>query len=69
MATKPPISRTVKAIATQLKYLLINAFILGPSFQIRNETRKNLAPRLMIEATRNITMSMLNAPDEIVITL
>ncbi len=69
IATKPPISRTVKAIASQLKYLSINDLIWGPNFQINAATKKKRAPRLMIEATINMTILILKAPEEIVITL
>ena len=69
IATKPPINRTVNAIASQLKYLSINNFICGPNFQIKAATRKNLAPLLIIEAIMNITILILKAPEDIVITL
>jgi hypothetical protein len=66
---KPPISKTVNAIASQLKYLSINDFICGPNFHIKKATRKNLAPRLITDATMNIRILILNAPDEMVIIL
>ena len=69
IAIKPPINRTVNAIASQLKYLSINNFICGPNFQIKAATKKKRAPRLIIEATMNIIMFMLKAPEDMVITL
>ena len=57
----------MNAIASQLKYLSIKDFICGPYFQIKNATKKNLAPRLIKEAIINIPKWILNAPDEIVI--
>ncbi len=69
MAANPPISKMVKAIASQLKYLSMNALIAGPNFQMSALTKKNLAPLLMTEARINIKILILNAPDEMVISL
>ena len=69
IVTNPPINSTVKAIASQLKYLSINSLITGPNFQISAATRKKRAPLLIIEAITNIIILILNAPEEIVINL
>ncbi len=69
MARKPPISKTVKATASQLKYLSMKLFIRGPNFRIKKATRKNRAPRLMVEAMIKTDSPILNAPEEMVMTL
>ena len=56
-------------MASQLKYLSIKDFICGPNFQISAATRKKRAPLLIIDAIMNIIILILNAPEEIVITL
>ena len=63
---KLPISNTVKATANRLKYLSINVFIGAPNFQINPPIKKNLSPRLTIDAMTNITKSMLNTPEVMV---
>lgn len=67
--TNPPINITVNPIASQLKYLSMKLLICGPNRQIRNATKKNLAPRLTMEAKRNIGKFIKKAPAEIVNTL
>lgn len=69
IAKNPPIKRIVKIIASQLKYLSMNDFICGPNFQISMAIKKNLAPLLIIDAIINIGRLILNAPEDIVITL
>ena len=66
---KPPIKSAVNAIATQLKYLSMKVFIWGPNFQIKNATRKNLAPLLTADAKINKGRLINTDPDEIAITL
>ena len=55
--------------ASQLKYLSINLLIGSPNLNSKMEIKKNLAPRDMIDANKNITKLILNAPAEIVIIL
>ena len=66
MSKNPPISNTVKAIANRLKYLSMNDLIGAPNFHINHPMRKNLSPRLMIDAMVNIIKSMSNTPEVIV---
>ena len=66
IARKPPTRRIVKTMVNILKYLSINLVIGSPNFHINNDTRKNLAERLTVEAKRKVGKLILNAPDEIV---
>ena len=47
----------------------MKTLILLPYFQINNETSKKRADLLIVEASINNDMGMLNAPEEIVNTL
>lgn len=65
-STKPPISKAVNTRARILKYLSMKFLIFSPNFQMRNATKKNLAPRLTTEANMNIGILMLNIPEVMV---
>ena len=65
----PPISKTVNNIERILKYVSINPLIGSPKFLINIATKKNLAALLIVDAIINIGKLILNAPEEIVITL
>lgn len=50
----------------ELKYRSINILILSPNLSNKAATRKNLAERLIIEATTNLINEISNAPADMV---
>ena len=54
---------------SRLKYLSMNLFIDGPKKYMRDETRKNLALLLRMDAITNMVKSTLKKPADIVNTL
>jgi len=65
----PPINSAAKARESQLKYFSMNERILSPLQPISPATRKNLAERLTVDATRKPRKFILATPADIVQTL
>ena len=60
------IKHAVSPIAIILKYFSINCLIPGPNFQMSHAIKKNLAPRLINDATENSIRFISNTPEAIV---
>ena len=60
------IKHAVSPIAIILKYFSINCLIPGPNFQMSHAIKKNLAPRLINDATENSKRFISNTPEAIV---
>jgi hypothetical protein len=61
--TKQLTRHTVKPKAIILKYFSINDFMGGPYFHSKSASRKNLAPLLIIDESRNMNRLISNTPD------
>ena len=69
MITNPAIKIIVNTKASRLKYFSIKEWIFSPKKYNNVANRKNLALRLIADATINIKKLILNVPDDIVISL